>query len=389
MARAEASLAPRPSSRAAWDGIGRVLLYLLLTRLVLFIVAASAIRIVPAGVQPGTEQYLRSLSVGAWIRWDAWWYVSVAERGYWFDPDGKSSVAFFPLFPLLIRAVAAVSGNPVVAGLVLANLAAAGAVVALWWWVRQEAGPEAAERAALWLVVYPFSFFFHTVYAESLFFLLATLSLAAAGRRRWLLAGGIGALAAATRPMGVLLAPALGWGLLSEWRDGRRPAPAEAAGALLPVLGLLSYVGYLWAAFGDPLALWSAHATGWGVRFHWNLAGYWRETHWILTRLSRLRSYMQLLDVLRVVLPLVFVLLTVKAWRRLGPAAGVYAALSVAVGALLAPESVGRELLAAVPCFAALGVVGPTGLVAEGLRMLALGFLVVFLGAFVTGHFVG
>src|SRR6185295_1922851 len=108
---------------------------------------------------------------------------------------GKSNVAFFPLFPALVRGVAALTGNPLVAGLLVANVAALAAIAALWWWVDGEAGPRAGERAALWLLVYPFSFFFHSVYAEPLAFLLITLALATAARGRWLSAGVWGALA--------------------------------------------------------------------------------------------------------------------------------------------------------------------------------------------------
>ncbi|MBI4012151.1 MAG: hypothetical protein HY359_07600 [Candidatus Rokubacteria bacterium] len=368
--------------------LARVLGFFCLTRLTLFIVAACAIRIVPAGIQPPTEVYLgRNLSVATWIRWDAWWYLSVVERGYWFDPDGKSNVAFFPLFPLAVRALDAVVGNQVVAGLLVANVAALGAVIAFWAWVREAAGRAAAERATLWLLVFPFSFFFHTIYAESLFFLLVTCAFLAAGRGRWPLAGLCGGLAGATRPMGILLFPAFAWALLRE----RRRAPVRAtdvAAVLLVPAGLAAYAIYLWAAFGNPLAFWDAHAAGWRVRFHWDLAGYWRETYWILTRGPRIQGYTQLLDSLRVILPVAFIALTVMVFRRLGAPAGLYTAGAVGVGVLFAPESVGREFLAAVPAFAVAGLTD-RGSLDEGLRLLSFGLLVVFLFAFVTAHFVG
>ena len=388
-ARAWAWARSRVGASVGRPGLVRVLGLFALSRLALFIVAAFAIRILPAGIQPPTEAYLgRNLSLATWIRWDAWWYLSVAQRGYWFDPDGKSNVAFFPLFPLVIRAMTAVVGNPVVAGLLVANLAAVGAVVALWIWVREERGEAAAERASLWLLVFPFSFFFHTVYAESLFFFLVTLAFLAARRRRWPLAGLCGGLAALTRPMGVLLFPAFAFGLWRERRDGRGVRAADAAALLLVPAGLAGYAAYLWAAFGDPLAFWNAHASGWSVRVHWDLAGYWRETHALLTRGPRLQGYTQLLDSLRVVLPVCFIALTVAVFRRLGPAAGLYTAAAVAVGVLLAPESVGREFLAAVPAFA---VAAPSrwGGLDEGLRLLSFGLLLVLLFAFVTAHFVG
>ncbi|HEV8310974.1 MAG TPA: mannosyltransferase family protein [Methylomirabilota bacterium] len=371
-------------------GLCRSLGYFALTRLSLFIVAACAIRIVPAGIQSPTEVYLgQSLSIATWVRWDSWWYLNVVERGYWFDPTGKSNVAFFPLFPLTIKALTAVTGNQVVAGLLIANLAAVGGVIAFWVWVRDQAGPVAAERAVLWLLVFPFSFFFHSIYAESLFFLLATLAFIAAGRKRWPLAGLWGGLAAATRPMGVLLFPAFAWPLYRRWRAGHDVEMKDVLGVCLVPAGLAAYAVYLWLAFGNPLAFWDAHANGWNVRFHWDLAGYWRETYWILTRGPRIQAYTRLLDSLRVVLPLVFIALTVKVFHRLGSTAGIYTAATVFVGVLFAPESVGRELLAAVPAFAAAGIADRDGSLAEGLRLLSFGLLVVFLFAFATAHFVG
>ncbi|HEV8673406.1 MAG TPA: mannosyltransferase family protein [Methylomirabilota bacterium] len=372
------------------QALARTLGYFTLTRLTLFIVGATAIRIVPAGIQPPTEVYLgKNLSLATWVRWDAWWYLNVVERGYWFDPEGKSNVAFFPLFPLAIKGLTALIGNQVVAGLLVANAAAVAAVVALWYWVREQAGPVAAERAALWLLVFPFSFFFHTIYAEGLFFLLVTLGFIGAGRRQWLRAGVWGALAAATRPMGVLLFPAFVAGLLRDWRGGRAPKRADVVGVLLVPLGFGLYAGYLGIAFGNPLAFWDAHAAGWNVRAQWDLAGYWRETYWILTRGPRIQAYTQLLDSLRIILPLLFMALTIAAFRWLGPVPGFYTGATVVVGVLFAPESVGREFLAAVPAFGVAGLADRGGSLAEGLRMLSFGLLVVFLFAFVTAHFVG
>ncbi len=383
---ARAWLAACPDGRALLRSLG----YLALTRLTLFIVAACAIRIVPAGIQPPTEVYLgKNLSIATWVRWDAWWYLSVVERGYWFDPQGKSNVAFFPLFPLMIKALTSAIGNQVVAGLLVANVAAVAAVVVFWRWVRDEAGPVAAERAVLWLLVFPFSFFFHTIYAEPLFFLLATLALHAARRRSWAVAGLWGGLAAATRPMGVMLFPAFAWGMAQDWRAGRPLRGREALGVLLIPAGLGAYLLYLGLRFGNPFAFWDAHTAGWSVRFQWDLAGYWRETYWILTRGPRIQAYTQLLDSLRILLPLAFLGLTILVFRRLGGVAGLYTAGAVLVGVLFAPESVGRELLAAVPAFAAAGIVDRDGSVAEGLRLLSFGLLVVFLFAFVTAHFVG
>ena len=145
----------------------RVVSAFLLTRMVLYVTGAIAIRMLPPNSALPAEAFLgKNFSLVGLVRWDAGWYLSIAERGYWFDPQRSSNVAFFPLFPLLIKVVALLTGNVVVAGLLVANVAALGATVALWRWVRAEAGPAAAESSVLWRLVYPFSFFLHSIYAE-------------------------------------------------------------------------------------------------------------------------------------------------------------------------------------------------------------------------------
>src|SRR5215468_1312642 len=163
--------------------LARIVAAFLLTRLILYLTAAIAIRLLPSYPGQRAQAFLgKNLSLAAWARWDAGWYLSIAERGYWYDPHGASNVAFFPLLPFLMKGLGAMTGNYAAAGLLITNLAALGAVLVLWHWVRSEAGPAAAERAAMWLLVYPFSFYFHSIYAESLFFLLVALTFQASAR---------------------------------------------------------------------------------------------------------------------------------------------------------------------------------------------------------------
>ena len=381
---------PLSLSPGSGRALSRVLIAFLLTRFILYVVAAIAIRLVPHHPGSGVQAYLgKNLSLAAWARWDAGWYLSVAERGYWFDPNGPSNVAFFPLLPLLMKGLGSLTGNYAAAGLLIANLAALGAVLALWLWMRAEAGPATAERAVLWLLVYPFSFYFYSIYAESLFFLLTTLAFYARARRQGLAAGVWAGLAALTRPMGVLLAPALAWGLWQDRRAGRRLHWQDLIAVLLPVAGLGAYMAYLALAFGDPLAFWKAHVVGWHVQLQWTALKDWQGALQTLMRPTRMHGYTDLLEITNILLPILFIALTVQVFRHLGTVPGIYTSLVIAVAIGFAPESVGREFLAAVPAFAVLGLVGPRGMLGETIRLCSLGFLVVFVFAFVTGHFVG
>ena len=387
---------PAEPARGLRDPAARVALlhvlgYFLLTRVVGFVAVAAAGRAVrtPAGASMPLR-FGKNVALGSLLRWDATWYLAIAEGGYWLDPGGQSSVAFFPGFPLAVRALMTLGLSLPAAGLVAANLAALLGVIAFQAWVSRIASPMVAERASLWLLVFPFGFFLHTAYAESLFFLLVVLALDAAGRGAGWQAGLWGAVAATVRPYGVVLAPALLWGVLAgARREARRATAAELAAVCLPVGGLVLYLGYLTLAFGSPLVLWQAHAEGWGVGGPDELAGHWRGLGRVLSSPGRIHGFQHVLEWLHVGLPLVFVGLIVVAWRRLGPVPGLYALLVCAIGVALAPGSIGRELLAAVPAFAAAGFWPGSGRWAEALRVSSFGLLLLLLVAFASGHFVG
>ncbi|CAN5549875.1 hypothetical protein BH23CHL2_BH23CHL2_00910 [soil metagenome] len=67
------------------------------------------------------------------VRWDSGWYLTIASEGYSYDPSYPSSVAFFPLFPLLIRLVDTVlPGSNVFAALIVVHLALAGALIYIY-----------------------------------------------------------------------------------------------------------------------------------------------------------------------------------------------------------------------------------------------------------------
>lgn len=189
------------------------------------------------------------------------WYLGIAENGYEkqsFSTDRPHNWAFFPLFPLLWRGAARLTGEMVFTGMLLSNLFFFAALVLVYKTAREFGLEEAdADRALFYLAIFPVSYFFSLPLTESLFLLLTVGSFLAARRRRWWLAGALGALASATRVTGVLLLPAL---LLLYWQTyGRGASPRELVrpplfGLFLIPLGFLSFTFYLYLITGNPLA---------------------------------------------------------------------------------------------------------------------------------------
>ena len=188
------------------------------------------------------------------LSWDGRWYLDVAERGYAALPD--ESLRFFPLYPLLGRALALLTaGYESVALLLVANLCALAVGALLHRLCLLETGDEALARRAAWLVALVPPFFVMVMgYAEPLALVLSVACFLALRLRRWEWAAAAGFAAGLTRPVGVLLAvPAA-----IEGARGLRAAPAgervrRALPVVAPFAGAATFLVWVGSRFGDAL----------------------------------------------------------------------------------------------------------------------------------------
>jgi hypothetical protein len=154
-----------------------------------------------AGV-PIPGGYFVQLLLASSARWDASWYLQIANSGY---GSNLARTAFFPLYPLLIHVVAWVVRSPVIAGALISLAAFAVALTLLYRLVRLDHSPRIAQVTVMLLAFFPMALFFSAVYTESLFLALSLATTYAARQGRWVWAGVFGMLAALTRDGGVLL----------------------------------------------------------------------------------------------------------------------------------------------------------------------------------------
>jgi hypothetical protein len=201
------------------------------------------------------------------IRWDAQtYYVDIARNGY---PPARIDgpvfhAAFFPVYPLIVRAIDLFVGNTFVTGLLLSNLFAF-ATSLLLCRLPRALGQGDERRAAILFLAAPGSDFLSFPYSESLFCFLTTGALLATLRDRPWLAGALGALASATRPTGLVVTVML---LVAAWncRADVRPAARRLLAAALSTAGLAAWAVFCLKRYGD--ALYFSHIqAAWGRQF--------------------------------------------------------------------------------------------------------------------------
>jgi Gpi18-like mannosyltransferase len=196
----------------------------------------------------GLDRYLAPLA-----NWDGVWYERIATGGYDFMQHGASPIAFFPLYPLTIKALTLVGLPPILAGVAVSDIAIFFALAIVYGSVERHVDANAARWATIVLATFPYALFTGIVYTEALFLCLTAAALDSFDRGRYLFAGVFGALASATRVVGIMLVPAM----LFAWLRDRRGRGALGA-AVCSAAGLSFFMLFQYVHFGTPFAFISA-----------------------------------------------------------------------------------------------------------------------------------
>jgi hypothetical protein len=328
-----------------------------------------------------------------WARWDSVFFVQLAKHGY--EQTVLATKAFFPLYPAVVGVLGRVFFDHfVLAGVIVSLVCTLGAFSLLYRLAEPRLGADGAQRALLYLAVFPTSLFLSAVYSESLYLLLVLAAFFFAERGQFARAALMTGLALLTRSTAVALLPALA---LLAWRSPSRKRSLAwlcLAPALFAVYPLI-----LWLKVGDALAfhdaegLWRRHLSPagplgglWdGLRAGW--AGieqvvFGSHTNVYLTAVhgDPMHAAVENLELLAFLL--LFIVLSVVAWRRFGAAYGLFAtgslALPLSVPGELPLQSMPRFGLVVFPFFLALAALGGgrprlhTAIVAVSALLLAL-----------------
>ncbi|RJS15672.1 hypothetical protein DRW03_33180 [Corallococcus sp. H22C18031201] len=336
------------------------------------------------------QDWFGSALFKGWVRWDAGWYAHIATVGYSYTPGQQSPVAFFPAYPLAVRAVSGLGLNTNLSGVLIGMTCGISALFVFSRWARTRADEEVARDAGLVLALYPLAFFLYgAMYSDALFLLLVVSAFLMLERGHLVPAVLLGAVATAARPV----APALVLGLLARRLEWKRERGLKwSLWDLLPVLaatGFILYVLYQWRAFGEPFAFVKVQGSpgwdqqpGWrtwlklrwfqGFGWHMRLPVFWRLTGHALVTVGALA-------------------LVWPTYKRLGWGYGLYTLAIVGMPAMATKDfmSMGRYLLAAFPLFLTLAMLlRERPRVHRAVLVFSAALMVVLAGAFGAGAYV-
>ncbi|MFS8477615.1 MAG: mannosyltransferase family protein [Micromonosporaceae bacterium] len=253
------------AAAGGWAGIGSALAVFASTRALQL---ALVLWMLPGG---------RSLR-DALLAWDAGWFVRVASEGYptgySYDETGAltgNGFAFFPLYPLLIRAATLPGLAPEHAAVAVAWLASAAAAVLVYLLGTSLYDRRVGHALLVLVCTQPMSVVLSLAYSEGLFLALVAGMLLAAHRGAWPAAGALGLSAALTRPTGVAAGIALAVAAVLALRGPDRPTGRRAWVPVLAALAALAggpaYLLWVGLRVGEPDAWLRIQSAGWGTSF--------------------------------------------------------------------------------------------------------------------------
>jgi hypothetical protein len=257
-----------------WQKYGWILLIFAASRLTILAVILFSRQVIYRGPMGAISEINRhgGTLLDILTQWDGVWYRTIARFGY-LPPTSELAAAFFPVYPIVIRAFEFLVRDYQLASVLAANSCLLAAAFLLHRLLRLDYDELICRRVILFLLFNPVSFFLSCAYSESTFLLLSIGALLAARQGKWLIAGLCGLVLSATRAPGLLIAIPL----LTEYLVQQRAQPPaqrrlfsrELLFVGLVPIGLFLYLSFWYLHRGDFFVPMQAQVTGWNKTVAW------------------------------------------------------------------------------------------------------------------------
>lgn len=202
-------------------------------------------------IYPQRTGYLGFIPQG---NFDGVYYLAISQ--FWYRGLDQ---AFFPLYPVAIWITSGfLHVGPSAAGIIVSILSLFFLLLTLYKLVNLEKLKASSLWVLLFLLSFPSAFFLGNIYTESFFIMLILISFYAARKKHRVLACIIAGFASGARVVGIFLLPALILEFYTQFKEDKKHLKSvDSFSYFLPIIfipaGLLSYMGFLWYKYADPL----------------------------------------------------------------------------------------------------------------------------------------
>ncbi|MDP3974531.1 MAG: mannosyltransferase family protein, partial [bacterium] len=185
--------------------------------------------------------------IKSFANFDGLFYLRIAEKGY-----SQFEHAFFPLYPLLIKYMSYIFNNKLIIGLLISNISF---IFALFFLKKYLNDLFKDNKLSNWIItllfVFPTSFFFGSLYTESLFLLFTVLTFYSLHKKHFFIASIFSILSSLTRFVGVFLfVPILIYVICENWKTIFKKIKAVLY-VISPFIGLGIYSTFLYFTTGN------------------------------------------------------------------------------------------------------------------------------------------
>jgi len=242
---------------------------------------------------------------------DGQWYIQIAEEGYQKKPVlfSECNYNFFPLYPMLIRAVAFASQSTSLAALIISYACTFVMALLFYRLLRMDHDEQTSWRALLYMLIFPGAFFFSAAYTEALYMMCLMGAFYLGRKNLWIPASLCGFLAAFTRKPGVfIIIPLLALYLIDKKARNEKIRPDIAALILIP-LAPVFFAFYISTITGDFMSIFKTTTT-WGAKLSIPIISYFHDWN----RCTILAYHGGLIDRIAT---LIFAAMLIPMWKRI------------------------------------------------------------------------
>ena len=303
----------------------------------------------------------------SFANWDGGHFLGIAEHGY----SEKFQYAFFPLYPLAIKLLSQITGNYLLAALLISTVASFLGLQLFYKLIALDFDKKLAQKVIFITLFSPTSFYFLTVYSEGLFFFLVVATFYLLRKRKFFWVALFAALASATRLAGLALVAGILVEVYTTSGINRKNWIV-----LLSPFGFLIYCWYLFWQTGDPFYFLTAE-------------NHWQRSFSIpgLNLWESLRNLNQgnIIDILFAMFGVGFAL---RAFRFLPISYSIYCLFSILLPLFTSQlSSIPRFLLPIFPIFILIAFI-KNQYVVFAYQLISIVLLSLFVVLFVNGYWV-